>query len=116
VKTGPSPPKLEGVPGTNKPTIDSALAWFAHLSATTDERWAAEEVREAYRIFDAGQDAAGNWKWGRRDVGDWRSAMMQRMAEAREKRGGKRPPATAADAILRAINGVRVRQSEIEND
>jgi len=116
VAAGPKPPKLEGIPGTNKPTEASALAWFSFLSATTDERIAAGEVRESYRLFEASQDALGNWTWGRRTVGDWRPAMLQRILDTREKRGGRKPVQTAADAAIRAINGVRVSQEEIERD
>lgn len=110
------PPKLEGVVGTNKPTIESALAWFKFVNRTQDERFAPEEIREAYRQFEASQDREGNWKWGVRLVGDWRAAMAQRMHDNRERRGGKKPAATAGDAILRSINGVRVNKAHVEND
>lgn len=101
-----SEPEEEGVPGTNKPTLNYALSWTAAHGRKTGDRYAAEEVREAYRQFNAACDKAGNWMWGKKPAGDWRSALLERMSSNREKRGGKRPPTNAADALVRAINKV----------
>jgi hypothetical protein len=100
---------------TNRPSVEQALAYQAKVWGCCDARYRAEEVREAYRQFEAAKER-GFWMWGKRQVGDWRAAMEQRMADNRERRGGKKPPASAADSVIRAINGVRVNQSQIEQD
>lgn len=90
---------------TNRPTLDVAIAYFLKPDVYPEERFRSEEVRETYREFEASQQN-GFWMWGKRPVGDWRSAMASRMSGNREKRGGKRPATNAADAMIRAINKV----------
>lgn len=117
--TGPAsavadpPPKRQGQPEekpetlTNKPKIAMALAYFADPENYPDERFQAEEVRQAFGEFNAGQQD-GFWMWGKRRVGDWRDAMASRMRSNRERRGGKKPATNAGDALIRGIKAVKV--------
>jgi len=90
------PPPVSEQPITNKPTVAQAKAYFLKRG------FREEEVVECHRTFEiTAKD--GFWHWGKMRVGDWRAAMEQRMHEAREKRGGKKPPTNAAAALTREM-------------
>ena len=89
--------------GTNHPELKAAQAHFTKCSDYTKD-----EVRITYAQFEAAKDEVGQWYWGKRPVGDWRSAMEVRLSENRTKTerflgtDGKRP-ITAAEALRKAV-------------
>lgn len=83
-------PKPDGVgtlivpQGSNAPLLADAQAYFAEQNRREGTDWQAAEVKMAWMTLDASKDEFGQWYWGKRLVGDWRSAMEVRLGENRK--------------------------------
>jgi len=65
---------------TNRPSVETAIEYFGSIGSD----YTAREVRDVWNIFEATiQD--GQWFFGKRPVGDWRSAMEIRLSDDRKK-------------------------------
>lgn len=70
----------------NKPTLKQTLEWLERLEAEPEfgEKPTPAEVKQAHLEFEAGADSEGFWMWGKRRVGDWRSALLARIGSNRK--------------------------------
>lgn len=67
-------------PPTNRPSVEKAIKYFANIGSDYTDR----EVWDVWNSYEATiQD--GFWFFGRRPVGDWRSAMETRLSDNRKK-------------------------------
>ncbi len=104
----PTPPPERWSEASNKPKLEHAFAYFEKLAADKGERFEREEIRSAFNEFEASRDPdSRDWMWGKRRVGHWPSAMIERMAGNRERRAGRKPATSAMDSMVRAINKVK---------
>jgi len=69
-----------------KPTIEDALKWLA-FSKENNSDYTEQETRSAFNAL-----AAGGWKWGKRDVADWRAALERQISTDRDRKGGNGSP------------------------
>jgi hypothetical protein len=114
IRPAPAPEFIEERNGdTNHPPLEAVLAHWQKHRERTGEHFEPNEVRECFRQFEAAQDGHGAWTWGRRQVGDWRAAMQQRMMDNRERRGGKKPAMTAGDVMAKEC-AAALRRAGIE--
>lgn len=87
---------------TNKPTLGMAIRHFAKCSDFDED-----EVKAAYRDFEASKSKDGSWWWGRRPVGDWRAAMESRMHD-RRARDENRSKAKPVSKILEQMRKLKL--------
>jgi hypothetical protein len=68
----------EVTPPTNHPSVEEAIAYFKQAGSD----YTTDEIRSAWHTFEA-TNIDGFWYFGKKRVGDWRSAMEARMADER---------------------------------
>ncbi len=67
-----------GHPG--HPTIEAALKWLADSNKSGSD-YIEQEMRGAFLAL-----SAGGWKWGNRDIADWRAALERQIQTDRDRK------------------------------
>lgn len=72
-------------PNTNHPSLDATQDYVAKaINPNLEIPYTRQDVNLAFKAFEAGS-FNGLWMWGTRPVGDWRSAIENRLGEDRLK-------------------------------
>lgn len=71
--------------GTNHPSVDDCISHFRKVGSD----YTPLEVSAAFNSLQAGSQD-GQWMWGKRAVGDWRSALESRIQDTRLRNPAKK--------------------------
>lgn len=86
----------DGPKGENHPDLATCIDHFERQEAPPDGAYTEKEIRDAFLSLQAAADGEGRWWWGKRPVGDWRSALERRISDDREKRKSNGVPSTGS--------------------
>ena len=82
-----------------KPAIEDAMKWLA-IAKEQGADYTEEETKSAFNAL-----AAGGWKWGKRDVADWRAAVERQISSDRNRNGSNGSPG----AIKRPLSPMDIK-------